>query len=102
EKDKIAEMTMQPKDKIIRITGELNEDDKEFAVNVPDDTEVINNIIDETEGKGILKVEPEEQQSVFVTFFTMMFPFLIRSEEHTSELQSRFDLVCRLLLEKKK
>src|SRR5699024_11613974 len=27
---------------------------------------------------------------------------LQRSEEHTSELQSRFDLVCRLLLEKKK
>src|SRR5699024_11571141 len=29
-------------------------------------------------------------------------PGEIRSEEHTSELQSRFDLVCRLLLEKKK
>src|SRR5699024_11785497 len=28
--------------------------------------------------------------------------FIRRSEEHTSELQSRFDLVCRLLLEKKK
>src|SRR5699024_11801358 len=28
---------------------------------------------------------------------TLPFP---RSEEHTSELQSRFDLVCRLLLEK--
>src|SRR5699024_12218022 len=27
--------------------------------------------------------------------------FVRRSEEHTSELQSRFDLVCRLLLEKK-
>src|SRR5690349_24184623 len=27
---------------------------------------------------------------------------MIRSEEHTSELQSRRDLVCRLLLEKKK
>src|SRR5207249_7918609 len=27
--------------------------------------------------------------------------FVARSEEHTSELQSRFDLVCRLLLEKK-
>src|SRR5699024_12147955 len=27
-------------------------------------------------------------------------PAVIRSEEHTSELQSRFDLVCRLLLEK--
>src|SRR5207249_10989471 len=32
--------------------------------------------------------------------FEAAFP--IRSEEHTSELQSRFDLVCRLLLEKKK
>src|SRR2546422_3950357 len=28
--------------------------------------------------------------------------FLSRSEEHTSELQSRLHLVCRLLLEKKK
>src|SRR5438874_7402538 len=28
--------------------------------------------------------------------------WLARSEEHTSELQSRRDLVCRLLLEKKK
>src|SRR5699024_12444984 len=30
------------------------------------------------------------------------YPAWKRSEEHTSELQSRFDLVCRLLLEKKK
>src|SRR5207249_8353123 len=29
------------------------------------------------------------------------FAQIPRSEEHTSELQSRFDLVCRLLLEKK-
>src|SRR5579871_5826604 len=29
-------------------------------------------------------------------------PARVRSEEHTSELQSRRDLVCRLLLEKKK
>src|SRR5690349_23389881 len=29
-------------------------------------------------------------------------PLEVRSEEHTSELQSRRDLVCRLLLEKKK
>src|SRR5689334_24731178 len=29
-------------------------------------------------------------------------PEAIRSEEHTSELQSQFHLVCRLLLEKKK
>src|SRR5437773_9176154 len=29
-------------------------------------------------------------------------PHALRSEEHTSELQSHHDLVCRLLLEKKK
>src|SRR5699024_7780535 len=29
------------------------------------------------------------------------YDVVLRSEEHTSELQSRFDLVCRLLLEKK-
>src|SRR4051812_49879114 len=29
-------------------------------------------------------------------------PLLVRSEEHTSELQSHVNLVCRLLLEKKK
>src|SRR6266478_9239590 len=31
-----------------------------------------------------------------------VFPLDIRSEEHTSELQSQSNLVCRLLLEKKK
>src|SRR5699024_12780440 len=31
-----------------------------------------------------------------------LFAARARSEEHTSELQSRFDLVCRLLLEQKK
>src|SRR5216683_5926218 len=40
------------------------------------------------------------------TTATMMIGIVVvaflRSEEHTSELQSRSDLVCRLLLEKKK
>src|SRR5699024_11374420 len=35
-------------------------------------------------------------------FSLHFYPLYLRSEEHTSELQSRFDLVCRLLLEKKK
>src|SRR6185295_20280722 len=34
--------------------------------------------------------------------FCAIAPVVIRSEEHTSELQSRQYLVCRLLLEKKK
>src|SRR5260370_19503965 len=40
-----------------------------------------------------LEVEPEVAQPELV---------LSRSEEHTSELQSHLNLVCRLLLEKKK
>src|SRR5699024_11551407 len=32
-------------------------------------------------------------------FVTLLKKLNVRSEEHTSELQSRFDLVCRLLLE---
>ena len=34
--------------------------------------------------------------------YTMEYYSAIRSEEHTSELQSHLNLVCRLLLEKKK
>src|SRR5699024_11347789 len=43
--------------------------------------------------------------SVHKLFYQLASRFqsqVLRSEEHTSELQSRFDLVCRLLLEKKK
>src|SRR5699024_12242384 len=48
--------------------------------------------------------ELSNQLVSFVEEFTSLDKHLQmeRSEEHTSELQSRFDLVCRLLLEKKK
>src|SRR3712207_8885860 len=39
---------------------------------------------------------------VFFCRMIFLFKHLFRSEEHTSELQSRQYLVCRLLLEKKK
>src|SRR3712207_8332950 len=38
----------------------------------------------------------------FLPFLFFLLVFQLRSEEHTSELQSRQYLVCRLLLEKKK
>src|SRR5260221_6479028 len=41
-------------------------------------------------------------QSRFVFGYRSCSPSAMRSEEHTSELQSHSDLVCRLLLEKKK
>src|SRR5258708_11102167 len=37
-----------------------------------------------------------------IQLYSTPWPFLVRSEEHTSELQSPDHLVCRLLLEKKK
>src|SRR5699024_12091277 len=54
-----------------------------------------------------LPLEPSALQST-ITLSTVAstslapWPHPVRSEEHTSELQSRFDIVCRLLLEKKK
>src|SRR3712207_7662783 len=48
-------------------------------------------------GQGPLTVARVCAQSVFLTGARQL-----RSEEHTSELQSRQYLVCRLLLEKKK
>src|SRR5699024_11432156 len=58
---------------------------------------------------------PNKIGRILTPHFKALFPILkdcskirkgdlmiLRSEEHTSELQSRFDLVCRLLLEKKK
>src|SRR5690606_41884409 len=44
-----------------------------------------------------------EQMKMFLTRLGMNSKAVVnRSEEHTSELQSRENLVCRLLLEKKK
>src|SRR5437667_12431792 len=52
-----------------------------------------------TRGRYSLKVVPCP-----TSLYTQMNPplcLMMRSEEHTSELQSHHDLVCRLLLEKK-
>src|SRR2546422_2316949 len=45
---------------------------------------------------------PNEDATVYVIFNGEIYNHRARSEEHTSELQSRLHLVCRLLLEKKK
>src|SRR5699024_12684383 len=66
---------------------------------VADEIETLDGVADiplatpnETADTGIIQVVPTGAPDSFG----------VRSEEHTSELQSRFDLVCRLLLEKKK
>src|SRR5688572_32364538 len=47
----------------------------------------------------LVKVSPPDEDPVIVQLQTACME---RSEEHTSELQSQSNLVCRLLLEKKK
>src|SRR3989449_2972953 len=50
-------------------------------------------------GDAVLRVEVRDGRA---SVTVRELPSLARSEEHTSELQSRLHLVCRLLLEKKK
>src|SRR5437667_4739111 len=45
---------------------------------------------------------PEDAEALRVGGHDPVLDSVVRSEEHTSELQSHHDLVCRLLLEKKK
>src|SRR5699024_9395115 len=73
----VSEMTMEPKNEIMRITGELAEGDKEFVVQVPDNNDIVKNITTTAQEQSVLKVEEEEQPSAFVNFLTMMLPFLI-------------------------
>src|SRR5436190_12565018 len=47
------------------------------------------------------RIELLQRMPIFGAIREDALQFLLRSEEHTSELQSHSDLVCRLLLEKK-
>src|SRR5690554_6995302 len=58
--------------------------------------------IDEKKIQTIIDAEKRTGKNFRVTFNYRYSPHRARSEEHTSELQSRPHLVCRLLLEKKK
>src|SRR5690606_39524873 len=71
--------------------------DIEVTVTAPDDEalqQATADLVEELDGRdGIGQVSDNLAASL---------PYIGRSEEHTSELQSRENLVCRLLLEKKK
>src|SRR5699024_11267747 len=101
--------------------GEVNVDDYFFVTREEFETEIANGdmleyaeyvgnyygtpkkFIDQTlaAGRDVL-LEIDVQGALQVKEKMPEGAYIFRSEEHTSELQSRFDLVCRLLLEKKK
>src|SRR3989449_4215146 len=66
-----------------------------FRSRAPGKSKVLVLLTDGVNNKGT--VDPRTAGEAAATF-----GIKIRSEEHTSELQSRLHLVCRLLLEKKK
>src|SRR5690242_21195178 len=51
---------------------------------------------------GYLRNKERSSEAALKFFLIGAFSSAMRSEEHTSELQSHVNLVCRLLLEKKK
>src|SRR2546429_4769252 len=53
-------------------------------------------VAEASDGRTAVEVTRQHEPNVAV------LDIMMRSEEHTSELQSRLHLVCRLLLEKKK
>src|SRR5260221_235461 len=66
-------------------------------------TEKVVKYINEARGMSISILPPDVNESdLYFTPVGESIRFGLRSEEHTSELQSHSDLVCRLLLEKKK
>src|SRR5690606_40547190 len=72
-----------------------------FTVDTSDAT-TIKNYLGTIEGKVNVEIRPQAEgilQEIYVDEGSFVEK---RSEEHTSELQSRENLVCRLLLEKKK
>src|SRR3712207_8965823 len=82
-----------------RVSGPLGSEDLLLAVApgpaTPEDTaELLHTLLGDAPSLGGLKTVLKER--------TEGNPFFLRSEEHTSELQSCQYLVCRLLLEKKK
>src|SRR2546428_4576163 len=64
----------------------------------PQEDKTMNRIIRKDEAA----VSPVIATILMVAITVVLATMRMRSEEHTSELQSRSDLVCRLLLEKKK
>src|SRR5699024_11705715 len=68
------------------------------------DAVLVNELLVTSDRDFFERLDPGEQKRFFEESYKLFSERYgkqnIRSEEHTSELQSRFDLVCRLLLEK--
>src|SRR5690606_41031127 len=89
---------------LLRLTGDTDTQNKNVAQLRQDPQQLISKYVYE-EGAVVVDFDPltteRALRSAGLSLWGAERPG-IRSEEHTSELQSRENLVCRLLLEKKK
>src|SRR5699024_12085876 len=94
--ERLVEQQMETTKDLADKLGEKNSNPYEQAI--------VDAIVEKagTESREIIITDVKKQIEEYVEEQLTNLPVKIeRSEEHTSELQSRFDLVCRLLLEKK-
>src|SRR5690625_4094039 len=73
----INEMTMEPKNKIMRITGELEEEQRPFITQIPDNNDIVAEVTRTAEEQGIVKFAEEEQLSDLVSMLTVAVPFIL-------------------------
>src|SRR6266849_4657211 len=95
----------------LRVLEHLDEGRDSGTIDVPDGLQVQSELLRERQGLEKSAAEGRRRPQIHVPFhcYHLCISHVtngdfhdVRSEEHTSELQSRVDLVCRLLLEKKK
>ena len=77
ENGEIKEMTMQPKNKIMRITGVLEKEERNFITQIPDNNDIVASIADKAMEQGVIKVAEEEQPSALVSMLTVAVPFIL-------------------------
>src|SRR5699024_11937629 len=85
-----------------RITPAITDEDRDLALRLTgyaDAAPVQTEPFSEWVISGQFPAGRPDWEPAGVRFVDDVGPHELRSEEHTSELQSRFDLVCRLLLE---
>src|SRR3989338_10130673 len=85
---------------IINVIRDTNQTELVGAVEKPGHAD-IGKDIGEAAGAGKLGIKLADNFEKVIKKADCVIDFTFRSEEHTSELQSQFHLVCRLLLEKK-
>ncbi|WP_067841188.1 ATP-dependent zinc metalloprotease FtsH [Amphibacillus sediminis] len=74
----IRQLEMRPSNGVIRITGQLEDGEKtNFITNIPDNPDIVRDITSQAAEQGIIRIEEEEQPSMWLTFFMSIAPFII-------------------------